>query len=120
MSHDSTATTPYLTDQLIFDDALEFYKMKTGKDLYSHPLLSKLETCDSPDTILIALQQQIPGFDKPGSINGDDNKFTKWLDPTIKALMAFSSIIGGGVSLVSSASKSDSEIGGTQIRISAL
>jgi len=86
--------------------------MKTGKDLCSHPLLSKLETCDSPDTVLITLQQQISGFDEPGSTDSDDNKLTKWLDPTIKVLIALSSIIGGRVSLASTMSKSDSEIGG--------
>jgi len=92
--------------------------MKTGQDLCSYSLLSKLETCDSPDTVLIALQQKIPAFIEPGS--SDNNKLTKWLDPTIKVLIAFSSIIGGGVNLVSTASKLDPEIGSTHIRESAL
>jgi len=82
--------------QLIFDDALKVYKKKTGKDLRSHPLLSKLENCDSPEAVLIALREQIPGFDEAGS---SDDKYTKWLDPTVNVLFAFSSTIGAGVSL---------------------
>jgi len=103
MTHDPTAATSCLEYQLVFDDALEVYKMKTGQDLCSYSLFSKLETCDSPDTVLIALQQQIPAFIEPGS--SDNNKLTKWLDPTIKVLIAFSSIIGGGVNLVSTESQ---------------
>jgi hypothetical protein len=101
MSPDSTAATSCLGYQLIFDDALEVYRMKTGTDLCSHPLFSKFETCDSPNTALLALQQQIPGFDVPGNTNSNDKNLTKWLDPTIKVLMAFSSIVGGGASLAS-------------------
>ena len=99
------AQTPATTSsrsnyQSIFDNALEVYRKKTGKDLRSHPLLSKLENSDSPDTVLNTLRQEIPVFDQSGRSN-DDNKLTKWLDPTVKVLIAFSSTVGGGVSLVS-------------------
>jgi hypothetical protein len=94
--------------------------MKIGTDLCSHPLLSKLETCDFPDTFRIALQQEIPGFDVPGNTNSDNKKLTKWLDPTIKVLIAFSSIIGGGVSLASTMVQVRLGNWGTQIRESAL
>jgi hypothetical protein len=100
------AQTPATTSsrsnyQSIFDNALEVYRKKAGKDLRSHPLLSKLENSDSPDAVLNTLRQEIPGFDRFGSSNDDDNKLTKWLDPTIKVLIAFSPTIGEGVSLVS-------------------
>jgi hypothetical protein len=94
----TASTSSRMNYQSIFDDALKVYKKKTGKDLRSHPLLSKLENCDSPDAVLIALREEIPGFDEAGS---SDDKYTKWLDPTVNVLFAFSSTIGAGVSLVS-------------------
>ena len=100
MSQTSATTSSRSNYQSIFDNALEVYRKKTGKDLRSHPLLSKLENCGSPDAVLNTLRQEIPGFDQSGSSN-DDSKLTKWLDPTIKVLIAFSSTVGDGVSLVS-------------------
>src|SRR5712692_11325293 len=46
----------------IFDAALEIYKLKTKKDLASHPLLSSLSSqcCASAEAILSAF----PAFDK--------------------------------------------------------
>jgi len=110
MSQASATTSSRLNYQSIFDNALEVYRKKTGKDLRSHPLLSKLETCDSPDAVLNTLRHEIPGFGQSGSSN-DDNKLTKWLDPTIKVLVAFSSTIGDGVSLVSTALDVQAKLG---------
>ena len=98
MAQMTASMSSQMNYQSIFDDTLKVYKKKTGKDLRSHPLLSKLENCDSPEAVLIALREQIPGFDEAGS-SGD--KYTKWLDPTVNVLFAFSSTIGAGVSLVS-------------------
>ena len=81
--------------QDIFDRALEAYKRKTKKDLRSHPLLSKLESCHSPDTVLATLREQIPGTYQSG-----DNKWTKWLNPTVNVLYNFSAVIGGDIGLV--------------------
>jgi hypothetical protein len=81
----------------IFDTALEAYKKKTGKDLTTHPLLAQLTTCDSANDILTVLRSQIPLFDQPSS--GDD-KFTKWLNPTVNILYVFSATLGEGVGLV--------------------
>jgi len=79
----------------MFDNALEAYKKKTGNDLPSDPLLRRLESCSSPDTVLNVLREQIPRFDQSGS------RLTKWVEPTINVLYTFSSTIGGTVSLVS-------------------
>jgi hypothetical protein len=84
--------------QLIFDNALTAYKTKTGKDLVSDPLLLRLESCDSPDSVLVVLREQIPGFDQSKSSN---HRFTCWLGPTVNVLYTFSSTIGGTLSLVS-------------------
>ena len=100
MSQTSAMASSRLNYQSIFDNALEVYRKKTRKDLRSHPLLSKLKNCDSPDAVLTTLRQEIPGFDQSGSSN-DDNQLTKWLDPTIKVLISFSSAIEDSVSLVS-------------------
>jgi hypothetical protein len=95
MSHNLPQTTSSANYQAIFDNALEAYKKKTGNDLASDPLLRRLESCNSPDTVLDVLREQIPGFDQSGS------RLTTWVQPTINVLYNFSSTIGGAVSLVS-------------------
>ena len=84
--------------QVIFDNALKVYKNKTGKDLASDPLIRKLESSNSPDAVLDFLREQIPGFNQSGSSHDWP---MKWLDPAVNVLCAFSSTIGGAVSLVS-------------------
>ena len=73
--------------QLIFNNALKAYQQRTKKNLLSHPLAAQLQTCESPSDILAVLQQQVGGLDQ--SQSGDD-RWTKWLDPTINVLLAFS------------------------------
>jgi hypothetical protein len=98
MSQAPTATTSSSNYQSIFDNAIEAYKKKTKKDLYSHPLLDKLQNCDSPDAVLSILYEQIPGFDQS---RGSDDKLSGWLNPTVNILYTFSGVIGGGISLAS-------------------
>jgi len=98
MSQTPTATTSSSNYQSIFDNAIEAYRKKTKKDLRSHPLLDKLQNCDSPDAVLSILYDQILGFDKS---RGTDDKLTRWLGPTVNILCTFSGVIGGGVSLAS-------------------
>jgi hypothetical protein len=98
MSQTSPGASSSSNYQAIFDDALEGYNKKTGKDLTLDPLLRRLETCDSPDAILAMLQAQILLPDRPKS--GSDKLLT-WLKPTINVLNAFSETIGGGACLVS-------------------
>ena len=81
----------------IFNAALETYKHKTKKDLSSHPLLSTLQLCDSPEAILTAFREQISAFGQ--SENGDDG-LTKWVAPTVNVLYSFSATLGGVVGLV--------------------
>ena len=81
----------------IFNAALESYKRKTNKDLASHPLLSSLQSCDSPEAVLTVLRDQIPTFNQ--SQNGDDGP-TKWVAPTVNVLYAFSATVGQGVGQV--------------------
>jgi hypothetical protein len=72
------------------------YEKKTKKDLLAHPLMAQLQTCYSPTDILAVLRSQVKK-----SSSGDD-KLTKWLNPTINVLYAFSSALGTGVGLVNS------------------
>jgi len=101
MSQTPTATLNY---QVIFDNALEAYKTKTKKDLRSHPLLPKLQACNSPDAVLTVLREQIPAFDQSHSTSGTNDKLTNWLNPTVNVLYSFSEAIGAGIGLVSNES----------------
>ena len=83
--------------QLIINNALDTYKTRTGNDLRAHPLAAQLQACGSPTAILSLLQQQVQGVDQSRSTDG---RWTKWLDPTVNVLSAFSDILGAGVSLV--------------------
>jgi hypothetical protein len=100
MPQNPPAISSSVNYQLIFDNALEAYKKKTGKDLASDPLLARLKSCDSPHAVLALLRDQVPGSDQSGSSSTSD-RLTKWLDPTVNVLYTFSSTIGGALSLVS-------------------
>jgi len=84
--------------QAVFDSALSSYEKKTGKVLSSNPLRRKLETCHSPRDIVITLGQQIPGSYQSRS---SDDVLTKWLNPTVNVVNAFSANISGTVGSVS-------------------
>ena len=84
--------------EVIFDNALKAYKKKTGKDLTSDPLRRRLETCNSPNSVLDMLKDQIPGFNQSGN---SDERLTKWVNPVVNVLYNFATTIGGAVSFVS-------------------
>jgi hypothetical protein len=81
----------------IFNAALEKYKRKTKQDLAKHPLLPRLQSCDSSEAILTVLRDETPGFNQSQN-NGDG--LTKWVTPTVTVLYSFSATIGGVVGLV--------------------
>jgi hypothetical protein len=100
MSHTQPTATLSLSSpnfQLIIDNALDTYKKRTRNDLRAHPLAAQLQTCNSPTAILTVLQQQVQGSDQSRST---DELWTKWLDPTVNVLYAFSGVLGAGASLV--------------------
>ena len=98
MSTEPSTSTSHSDFVSIFNAALEKYKRETKKDLASHPLLPRLESCDSPEAILTVLREKIPGFSE--SQDGDDG-LTKWVTPAINVLYAFSNTLGQGIGLVS-------------------
>jgi hypothetical protein len=93
---DSTASSP-TSFHVIIINALEVYEKRTKNNLLSHPLAEQLQTCNSPDAILLVLQQQVQEIDQSQS---GDEMLTKWLDPTVKVLYAFTEALGEGVGLV--------------------
>ncbi|KAI0268016.1 hypothetical protein BGY98DRAFT_1101705 [Russula aff. rugulosa BPL654] len=50
--------------QHIINNALDVYKKRTKNDLLAHPLVTALQSCNSPSTILAVLQQQLQGLDQ--------------------------------------------------------
>ena len=83
--------------ETIFKEALEEYEKKTKKDIASHPLATQLKSCDSPSAILAILRAQVQTSDTSQIA---DERLTKWLDPTVNVLYAFSAIVGDAVGLV--------------------
>ena len=98
-SHPSTSTSTATSStnfQLIFNNALKEYERRTKNDLLAHPLAAELQDCNSPSAILAVLHQQVQGLQSPSS----DDRWTKWLDPTVNVLHTLSDTLGQGVSLV--------------------
>ncbi|KAF8264996.1 hypothetical protein EI94DRAFT_1804983 [Lactarius quietus] len=89
--------TPPSIFQTIFCASIKEYEKKTTKDLITHPLMAELQACNSPTDILAVLRTQVHRFEE--STHGDD-KLTKWLNPTVNVLYAFSGVLGAGVGLV--------------------
>jgi hypothetical protein len=96
-SHPITGGSSSSNFQLIFNNALKVYEKRTKKDLLAHPLATELQNCNSPTKILAVLHQQVQ-LDQ--SLNSDD-RWTKWLDPTVNVLFMLSETLGEGISLVS-------------------
>ena len=95
-THSTADSSPNF--QPIINNALEAYKKRTRRDIRLHPLASQLEACSSPAAILAVVHQQVEGLDQ--SPNSDD-RWTKWLGPTVNVLCTVSDTLGEGVGLVS-------------------
>ena len=94
MSHSHHTASSSYNFQLIINNALKAYEKRTKKDLLSHPLATQLQTCNSPGDILAVLQ----GLNQSRST---EDRWTKWLDPTVTVLYTLTETLGEGVSLVS-------------------
>ncbi|KAH9014723.1 hypothetical protein EDB84DRAFT_816636 [Lactarius hengduanensis] len=102
MSHTPPAASSSSNLQAIFYASMKEYEKKTKKDLLAHPLMTQLQTCNSPADILAVLRTQVQQFEQSMS---NDDKLTKWLNPTVNVLYAFSAALGEGVGLVFSPAK---------------
>ena len=83
-------TSAYSNFQVIFENALEAYKKRTKKDLRTHPLAAQLQDCNSASSILDLLEQQVQELNQS---RRQDERWTRWLRPTVKVLYAFSRIL---------------------------
>ena len=97
MSHSHPTASSSSNFQLIINNALKAYEKRTKEDLLAHPLAAQLQTCNSPGDILAILQQQV----QPDQSLPSDDRWSKWLNPTVSVLYALSETLGEGVSLVS-------------------
>ena len=97
MSQVLSSSTSSITFETIFAAALKTYNKQTKKDIVSHPLAAQIQSCDSSSAILAVLRTQVQIFDQSQSA---DEKLTKWLDPTVNVLFAFSTTLGNGVGVV--------------------
>ena len=87
-----------------FTAALKEYKKQTKTDIASHPLSTQLQSCGSASAIIAVLRNQVQTFDK-----GTDERWTKWLDPTVNVLLAFSATLSNDVGMVIEATLSPLE-----------
>jgi hypothetical protein len=92
-----TVVSPNLNFQRIFNSALKAYEKRTKFDLLSHPLAAELQACDSPCAILDVINQKLQRIHQSQSA---DERLTRWLNPTINVLYAFSATVGQGIGLV--------------------
>jgi hypothetical protein len=98
MSTVPSTSTSHSNFASIFNAALEKYNRKTKQDLAKHPLLPRLQSCESPEAILTVLRGQTPEFDQSQNSAGDG--LTNWVTPTVNVLYSFSATLGGVVGLV--------------------
>ncbi|KAH9170737.1 hypothetical protein EDB89DRAFT_2243936 [Lactarius sanguifluus] len=97
MSQVPSTSASSINFETVFTAALEAYKRQTKRDIASHPLAAQLQSCDSPSAILAVLRTQVQTFDRSHTA---DERWTKWLDPTVNVLYAFSVALGNGVGLM--------------------
>src|ERR1700755_525088 len=97
MSHTRSTVSSSSNFHSIINNALRVYEMRTKKNLLSHPLAEQLQTCNSPSSILLVLQQQTQQINQS---QGADELPTKWLDPSVKVLYSFTEALGEGAGLV--------------------
>jgi hypothetical protein len=88
--------------ETLFKAALAKYTKQTGKDLRDHPLADRIDSCDSPDSMLDIFKEQAQAFDE---FRKDDTTLLKWLKPVVNVLHALSTnaVLTNSSSLVSSA-----------------
>ena len=98
MSSVPSTSTSHSNFASVFNAALEKYNRKTKQDLAKHPLLPRLQSCNSPEDILVVLREETPDFNQ--SQNSGDDGLTTWVTPTVNVLYSFSATLGGIVGLV--------------------
>ena len=96
MSSTGQATSSTSTIQSIID-ALADYTNVTGIDLSDNPFATAIEHLTSPEAVLGLLQEREKAFREYRDTN---RRLTNCLGPAVKAIQAFSGILGEAASLV--------------------
>ena len=93
-------TSSFSNFETILNAALIKYSQQTKIDLRNHPLASKIDECNSIESILAIFREQAEVFDE---FRNGDPKLFKWLQPVVTGLYTLSthSVIRAGVSHVS-------------------
>ena len=96
-AHAAVSSSSSTNFQLVINNALDKYKKRTKHDLITHPLAAQIQSCNSPSAILVILRQQVQDL---GQSQSSDERWSKWLDPTVNVIYVLSSTLAAGVSLV--------------------
>jgi hypothetical protein len=88
-----------LNFKALLDSTLAEYTKQTGTNLRNHPLAHKIESCDTPDSLLAIFEEQAQAFDE---FKNGNHKLIKWLQPVVIGLHALSTraAVRSGVGLV--------------------
>ena len=78
-------------------DAVDKYTQQTGIDLKENPFADKVKGCDSPEAVLLLLQENMKAFK---DYRDQNRKFIDCLSPVVRFVHAFSAILGEAASLV--------------------
>ena len=98
MSSASNTTSNFET---IFNAALANYTKQTGKDLRNHPLASKIDSSDKPDSILDIFQEQAQAFDEFRRSEPGDSELFKLLRPVVYVSLPTKDVLQHSVGYVS-------------------
>ena len=79
-------------------DAVDKYAEQTGINLKENPFADKVKGCDSPDAVLLLLQENMKAFNEYRDKN---RKLIDCLSPVVQFVHAFSAILGEVAGLVS-------------------
>ena len=79
-------------------EAVDKYAEQTGVNLKENPFADKVKGCDSPDAILLLLQENMNAFK---DYRDKNRKFIDCLSPVVQVVHAFSGILGEVAGLVS-------------------
>ncbi len=98
----STPNTTFTSSnfETLLNTALTEYTEQTGIALWDHPIASKIDSCENPESILDIFQEQAQAFDE---FRKGDTRLFKWLRPIVDVLYTFSTdvVLSASASLVS-------------------
>ncbi|KAI9434335.1 hypothetical protein H4582DRAFT_793574 [Lactarius indigo] len=78
-------------------DAVDKYAEQTGINLKDNPIADKINGCDSPDAVLLLLQDNLKAFN---DYRDQNRKFIDCLSPVVQFVHAFSAVLGEAAGLV--------------------